>query len=120
MAVNKTITHNFGLNTGYVEIDSSSIDFPVRRNFLLQRQLIDVYVDCFSIENLSVSDHLEVDKSSLVKIKFIGGVGKEGSKIMDFHLTSYNNPYQLLLNHDAITDCNDFDVSNAKITLQLR
>ena len=120
MAVNKTLTHNFGLNTGYVEIDSSSIDFPVRRNILLQRQLIDVYVDCFSIENLSVSDYLEVDESSLVKIKFIGGVGKEGSKIMDFHLTSYNNPYQLLLNHDAITDCNDLDVSNAKITFTIK
>ena len=120
MSVKKTAIHNFGLDSGYREIDSSSIDFPVRRNILFQKQIINVPVDNFSIDGIQTSDYLIVDSSSLLKLKFIGGVGKEGVSIENFKLTSYNNPYQVLLNHDAILDCNDLDKESAEIKFKVK
>lgn len=120
MSVKKTAIHNFGLDSGYREIDSSSIDFPVRRNILFQKQIINVPVDNFSIDGIQTSDYLIVDSSSLLKLKFIGGVGKEGVSIENFNLTSYNNPYQVLLNHDAILDCNDLDKESAEIKFKVK
>ena len=120
--MDKTIskTHSFGLSVGYEELDTKSIDFPVRRNLLGQKQLIDVLVDSFSIASVNVPANLRVNASKLLKIKFIGGIGSEGSSITSFHLTAYNNPYQLLLNHDAILDCDDLNVDSARIEFEVR
>ena len=115
MEIKITKAHSFGLNVGHEEIDTKSIDFPVRRNLLGQKQLIDVYVESFSVSPVKVSSELVVDAPNLIIIKFVGGVAKEGTEIKGFHLTAYNNPYQILLNHDAILDCEDLDTENATI-----
>ena len=120
MAITITKVHSFGLNVGHEEIDTKSIDFPVRRNLLGQKQLIDVYVESFSISSVNVSSNLVVDTSKLLKIKFVGGVAKEGFEIKDFHLTAYNNPYLILLNHDAIIDCEDLESENATIEFDVQ
>lgn len=120
MVVTKSITHNFGLSSGYAELDSSSIDFPIRRNILRQKRMIDVPVEFFSISSIEVSSCLSVDKSSLLKLKFIGGVSKEGVNIQKFHLVSYNNPYQILLNHDAILDCAELDAEKADLNFEIK
>lgn len=120
MAITITKAHGFGLNVGHEEIDAKSIDFPVRRNLLGQKQLIDVYVESFSISSVKVSSNLVVDKQKLLRIKFVGGVAKEGYEIKDFHLTAYSNPYQILLNHDAIIDCDDLDSDNATIDFSIQ
>lgn len=119
MSVVKTIIHSFGLNTGYSELDSSSIDFPVKRNILGQKKMIDVPVQFFKIESIACSPYLEIDKSNILKIKFLGGVGKEGADIRNFHLTTYNNPYQILINHNAILDCVDLEQSNANVSFKV-
>lgn len=119
MSVAKTIIHSFGLNTGYSELDSSSIDFPVKRNILGQKKMIDVPVEFFKIESIACSPYLEIDKSNILKIKFLGGVGKEGKDIRNFHLTAYTNPYQILINHNAILDCVDLEQSSAYVSFKV-
>lgn len=120
MTVHKITTHNFDLDKNLTEIDSSSIDFPIRRNLLLQKQMIDVLIDYFSIDNIIVPDYLDVDLNSLLKLKFIGGIGLEGESINTFHLTSYNNPYQILLNHNAIIDCSELNKETAEIKFTVK
>ena len=119
MSVLKTIIHSFGLNTGYSELDSSSIDFPVKRNILGQKKMIDVPVEFFKIESIACSSYLEIDKNNILKIKFLGGVGKEGTDIRNFHLTTYNNPYQILINHNAILDCVDLEQTNPNVSFKV-
>lgn len=119
MSVVKTIIHSFGLNTGYSELDSSSIDFPVKRNILGQKKMIDVPVEFFKIESIACSPYLEIDKRNILKLKFLGGAGKEGIDISNFHLTAYNNPYQILINHDAILDCVDLEQSSAYVSFKV-
>lgn len=119
MSVVKTIIHSFGLNTGYSELDLSSIDFPVKRNILGQKKMIDVPVEFFKIESIACSPYLEIDKSNILKIKFLGGVGKEGTDIRNFHLTTYNNPYQILINHNAILDCVDLEQSSSNVSFKV-
>jgi hypothetical protein len=119
MSVVKTIIHNFGLNTGYSELDSSSIDFPVKRNILGQKKMIDVPVEFFRIESIVYSPYLEIDQSNLLKIKFLGVVDKEGQDIRNFHLTAFNNPYQILINHNAILDCIDLEQNSANISFKV-
>lgn len=120
MLIYKNLTHNFGISEGYIEIDSSSIDFPIRKNILGQKRIIDVPVECFSIELVSCSDFLSVNRDMLLKIKFVGGVGLEGMRIEKFHLTAYNNPYQILLNHNAILDCQDLDKDLAELKFNVK
>lgn len=124
MSIVKTIIHNFGLNTGYSELDSSSIDFPVKRNILGQKKMIDVSVEFFKIESIVCSPYLEIDKANILKIKFLGNIGKEGTDINEgtdiknFHLTTYNTPYQILINHNAILDCSDLEQNSANISFK--
>lgn len=120
MTVHKTITHSFGLSEGFSEIDSSSIDFPISRNILGQKRMIDVAIESFSIESIEVPSFLSVDRTNLLKIKFVGGIWKEGTQIKDFHLTSYMNPYQILLNHDAILDCLDLEEDKADLKFKIK
>lgn len=119
MSVVKTIIHHFGLNTGYSELDLSSIDFPVQRNVLGQKKMIDVPVEFFKIESILCSSYLEIDKNNILKIRFLGGVGKEGTDIRNFHLTTYNNPYQILFDHNAILDCVDLEQNHANVSFKV-
>lgn len=120
MAVNKVLIHKFGLSRGFSEIDSSSIDFPISRNILGQKCAIDIPIESFSIESIKIPSFLSVDQASLLKIKFVGGIWNEGIQIKDFHLTSYTNPYQILLNHDAILDCLELKEDKAELKFAIK
>ena len=112
-------THSFGLSAGFEVLDIQSIDFPIQKNLLGQKRLIDVSVESFAITSIKVSPHLVV-KNDLIRLKFIGGIGKEGGIIRGFRLTAYNNPYQVLLNHDAIIDCTDLNTERATILFDVK
>ena len=120
MVITKNLTHNFGLSSGYAEIDSSNINFAVRRNILRQICPIDVTVKKFEIDSIVCPDFLSVDRANLLKLKFVGGTWLEGMNLENFHLKSYTNPYQVLLNHDAILDCSDLEKDKAEIQFTVK
>lgn len=120
MTVNKTITHHFGKDTGFRELDSGSIDFKEHRNLFGQLKPINVTLDYLRVSFTSVSNYLEIDKSTILKLKFLGDGEHEGINIKNLQLSSYHNPYQVLINQDAIKDCVNLKVETAELRFSVK
>lgn len=115
MAEHIILSHVFGQDIGVSIIDSRSLDFAVKRSMLGLKKVLDVDISSFKIKIESISDFLCVDPSQLLKLKFFGSLSAVGQEIKGLRITSYNNPYQILLNHNAISDCNDLEKNSAEI-----
>lgn len=115
-----TLTHAFGRSEGMQVLDTSSISFPIRNDLLGRPQIINVNVDFFKVVLTEVSSYLNIDRSEILKLKFNGLNNREGMVIKDFQLTTYDNPYQLLINHNAILDCTDLSQDHARLDFSVQ
>lgn len=104
MTINKSIIRNFGLKQGETTIDTRNIAFDVEKNWFKQNKSVDGYFESFRVFVTKTSDNLSLDRSSLLKLRLIGRENREGSRIDHVHFSSFDNPYQIVLNLDAIED----------------
>lgn len=106
----------FGKQESNVIIAQRSLDFPVQYTFFRNLRQIDFYFYSVWIEIKSYPEYLQLDVDDLIKVDFIGHPDIQfDNKINNIHIISYNNPYNIIYNPNAIKDCTNLSVDKVQI-----
>lgn len=87
----------------------------------ISRKNVDKTHERMWVEIEDIPESVVYDRDKLIEIEFPGHrTIKKGSDLKNIRLTQYTNAYQIVFNHDALSDCSDTGMSEFTFTFSIK